>query len=70
MSDLTTAKQYTCECSDPGCKAHKRISECKAKGYIILYRTDMDDETGTVMCIDCTDYAFSSGLLTTKEIDE
>ena len=61
------AKDYTCECSDPGCQAHKGKSACRRTGFDILYRIDMDDETGTVMCEACADDAFSSGMFTTKE---
>ena len=67
MNDEQRAIHYTCECSDPGCKAHKQVSSCKEKGYTILYRCDMQDEAGTVMCVECTDDAFSSGLFTTGE---
>jgi len=59
-----------CECSDPGCKAHKGSDDCRAKALNILYRVDMYDETGTAMCDDCADDAFSSGLFTTCEDDE
>lgn len=62
MTDQEVAARQTCECADSGCKAHKGQSDCLVKGYTILYRIDMEDETGTVMCEACTDDAFSSGL--------
>ena len=60
-------KQYPCECSDPGCSTHKGKESCQQYGYTILYRVDMQDETGTMMCIDCADDAFSSGVFTTRD---
>lgn len=61
-----------CECSDPGCKHHKGASDCRDKALQILYRIDMQDETGTAFCDNCADDAFSSGLFTTHddEIEE
>ena len=60
----------TCECSDPGCKGHKGQSECTGESNQILYRVDMQDETGTAMCDVCADDAFASGLFTTKDDDD
>lgn len=60
--DRQVAPQLTCECADRGCKAHTGKADCFETGYTILYRIDMHDETGTVMCEACTDDAFSSGL--------
>ena len=60
-------KQYPCECSDPGCSTHKGKESCQQYGYTILYRVDMQDEAGTMMCIDCADDAFSSGVFTTRD---
>ena len=65
--DRDLARKCLCECTDPGCKRHLGKSTCQDNGYTILYRIDMHDETGTVMCVDCTDDAFSSGLFTTNE---
>lgn len=53
-----------CECSDAGCAAHKGISKCTNKADTILYRVDMDDASGTLMCSDCADDATTSGLFT------
>mgnify|MGYP003492039539 CR=1 FL=1 len=52
-----------CECSDPGCSAHKGAS-CENIGEWTLYRIDMHDETGTLFCEDCASCADSSGLYT------
>lgn len=65
------AEQVTCECSDPGCPAHKGVSHCATQATDLLYRVDMQDETGTAMCDKCADDAFSSGLFTTEDgLDE
>lgn len=63
----------SCECSDRGCKAHKGSDSCtnlvtNPSSDSILYRVDMQDETGTAMCDDCADDAFASGLFTTREV--
>jgi len=65
----TIAKQVRCECSDDRCPAHKGSGRCNHQATDILYRVDMQDETGTAMCDACSDDAFSSGLFTT-ETDE
>ena len=51
-----------CECSDPGCPAHLGLSSCAREGADILYRIDMEDETGTAMCEACAADAFESGV--------
>jgi len=67
MNPQHLAKKSLCECSDPGCPHHKGKDICTRRGYDILFRSDMEDETGTVFCADCADDAFTSGLFTTKE---
>lgn len=49
-----------CKCSDPGCKCCQ--GHCARPAEQILYRVDMDDETGTAMCEGCADGAFECGL--------
>src|SRR5467141_3221312 len=39
-----------CECSDPGCKTHRDVSDCSKPVYQTLYRCDMDDKTGVAFC--------------------
>ncbi len=51
-----------CECSDPGCPVHPGESHCSHTGSQSLYRIDMQDETGTLMCENCAQDAFESGL--------
>ncbi len=55
-----------CECADPGCPAHSGKSDCRNVANSLLYRVDMEDETGTALCDDCADDAFDSGLFTTE----
>jgi hypothetical protein len=62
-------KQQMCECTDSGCVAHKGRAKCGKKADQILFRVDMEDETGTAFCDACADDAFASGLFT-DEIEE
>ena len=50
-----------CECFDPQCPhtTHGHIGETR-----VLYRIDMEDETGIEMCDTCAEDAWSSGLFT------
>ncbi len=59
-----------CECADSGCAAHKDHTRCNELATTILYRVDMEDNTGTAMCDACTEDAFDSGLFTTNDYDE
>jgi hypothetical protein len=52
----------TCACADRGCPAHLGVSSCATHADTVLYRIDMDDVTGTVMCADCASDALDSGL--------
>lgn len=53
-----------CECTDPGCRVHKGSSGCGRQVFILLFRVDMKDETGTAMCEPCSEDATESGLFT------
>ena len=55
----------TCECADPGCPVHKGKSACDRTSKETLYRIDMTDETGTLMCFKCAGDAMDSGVFTT-----
>jgi len=57
----------TCECTDPGCKAHKSEPTCSKPVYETLYRCDMEDNTGVAFCGDCASDAMESGVFATKE---
>ena len=59
-----------CECGDQGCKVHKGLGFCLNTASVILYRVDMEDETGTAFCEDCADDAFESGLFIDSRYDE
>jgi hypothetical protein len=61
-------KARRCECSDPGCPA-KHGSRCLNRARVTLYRIDMEDNSGTRMCLDCADDAMECGLFT-EEADE
>jgi Zn ribbon nucleic-acid-binding protein len=56
-----------CECSDPGCPAHKGQSGCQTFATMVLWREDMMDLTGTPMCTKCGTDALESGLFRTEE---
>ncbi len=59
----------TCECADSGCPMHMGESRCPVEitpmTETVVYRIDMNDETGTSMCEGCADDALDSGLFTT-----
>jgi len=62
-----------CECADPECVHHKGISDCKDTANTIMYRIDMDDTSGTLMCDDCANDATQGGLFVEAddpELDE
>lgn len=67
-----------CECSDPKYPVHTddssrstcKASECQQVGTSTLYRVDMEDKTGTVMCEGCADDAMESGVFTTDTSDD
>jgi len=54
-----------CECSDPGCPVHPQRSHCQLTVARLLFRIDMQDETGTLFCDGCAEDAWSSGLFNT-----
>lgn len=68
---ITARKIELCGCSDPGCPMHLGVSRCERPGprrwLTRVYRIDMEDETGTIMCADCADDALKSGVFTTRE---
>lgn len=60
-----TDKLSICEDGDPECPhCH---GHCKKPAIVILYRIDMEDQTGTAMCEDCSCDAMESGLFDTRE---
>lgn len=69
-SSRTIAKQVRCECCDDRCLEHKGRDRCHHQATDILYRVDMNDETGTAMCDACADDAFSSDVFTVKDDED
>ena len=61
-----TWRSRVCQCSDPGCPAHKAQSWCANIVSLTAYRIDMEDRTGTPMCEKCSDDAMDSGVFTTE----
>lgn len=57
-------RKLNCECADPGCLHHMGTAACHTPvgRTRILYRVDMEDETGTRMCAPCREDALESGL--------
>lgn len=49
-----------CECGDTGCPHCG--ANCTDQAAAVLYRVDMIDVTGTLMCDACTEDAVQSGL--------
>jgi hypothetical protein len=62
MRPKTSAKQ--CECHDPGCDHTEQGHHKDTRQYRILYRIDMDDRSGTMMCHTCREDAMLCGLFT------
>ncbi len=59
-----------CECGDPGCPVHKGEQVCNLNATTQLFRIDMEDQTGTLMCDRCADDASESGLFTDETLNE
>jgi len=51
-----------CRCPDLNCPACDR--QCLRPAFVKLYRTDLDDETGTAFCDRCAAAALESGIFT------
>lgn len=60
-----------CKCSDPACPVShgdfEVTHQCGRQASILLYRVDMEDETGTLMCDGCSEDAMASGLFTMED---
>lgn len=56
-----------CECCDRGCREHEGENVCYAAARTMVYQTDIEDETGTFMCIHCADAALESGVFTIED---
>ena len=68
LKTRTLANVYgECECSDQGCSEHEGKEDCKESANTILYRVDMQDASGTLMCDDCANDATMSGLFVSAD---
>ena len=56
---------HFCECGDPGCPVCH--GNCRRAASVTVYRSDMDDETGTSVCDRCAEDCLESGVFYTKE---
>lgn len=61
---MTNPLANWCACCDPGCPHHEGQSRCFHHGTIVVYRVDMEDETGTNMCNGCANDALESDVFT------
>ena len=59
-----------CECFDSGCPVHPHISTCGKKATVTVFRVDMEDNCGTIMCDECASDALNSGVFTTETKDD
>jgi len=59
-----------CECSDTQCVAHAGTPACNGVAISVLYRVDMEDNSGTAFCEQCADDAMESGLFTDSIEDD
>lgn len=58
----------TCECRDTSCPyCH---GQCQNKPEFTLFRVDMEDRTGTLMCDDCAKDAADTGLYRSEPIPQ
>lgn len=55
---------HSCECADANCAVDHGFQDCLNEGSSLLYRIDMDDQTGTLFCNECGEDAADSGLFT------
>lgn len=59
-----------CECSDPGCPVHNGQSKCNHVATDLLFRVDMEDNTGVYFCDECAADALDSGVFSPYDPDE
>ena len=59
-----------CECSDPLCPiCHGHCDKTAVMSLTPLYRVDMEDHIGTLMCKGCAEDAFSAGVFDNEPPD-
>lgn len=59
-------KSIRCECGDPGCPVCH--GQCNRLATAVVFRVDMEDETGTRMCHACSQDAAESGLFRERPV--
>lgn len=62
-----TKMETKCEYWDPECP-HGHKGNGHKGGVRMLYRVDMNDETGILMCDTCQEDAFDSGLFSYEKL--
>ena len=62
-----TPKRHLCECLDLDCPMHKNVHFCRNNGMLVLYRIDMYDASGTLLCIGCANDVMKSGLFSYRD---
>jgi hypothetical protein len=69
---MTIRPRVPCECTDPGCPAHLGAHTCREVTYPrnVLFRVDMQDQSGTVFCHECMADALDSGLYSSERWEE
>lgn len=68
FESIQNESQWGCQCSDPGCPVGHGSKECGKSSKFNVYRVDMNDEFGTLMCADCANDAAESGVFNVKSI--
>jgi len=59
-----------CQCYDVLCPVHKgQSSGCAHEGTVQVWRVDMQDGSGMMMCKGCTEDALQSGVFYTSDQD-
>ena len=62
VADSGNSAFRPCECSDRECPVHKGRPSCPRAGDTIVYRSDMEDRSGVLMCEGCAADALDSGV--------
>ena len=57
---MTCPDDALCKCADPKCPECGGL--CENDHTTTLYRVDMEDQTGTPMCVPCAEDAYESGV--------
>lgn len=60
---------HPCECADTGCPAHFGLPHCERRANAVLFRTDMEDKTGSLFCERCALDAYGSGVYSDEPIE-